>query len=139
MRLLLVDDDAELRSTVRNLLGQHPDLTIVGEAADAAEVFPIIGPLRPEVVLKDRTLPRRNGIDATRQPKTMWADVAVVVLTVHADPEYIQDAGRRRARGAGEEDARHGALADAAPRHGAWGLDGPSRSVLLLLTTGFPE
>ena len=87
----------EFRSTVQNLLGQHPDLTIVGEAVDGAEVFPLIGPLRPEVVLKDRTLPRRNGIDATRQPKTMWADVAVVVLTVHADPVYIQAA---RAAGA---------------------------------------
>jgi DNA-binding NarL/FixJ family response regulator len=78
-------------------LAQHPGVAIVGEAADGAEVFPLIGPLRPGVVLMDRTLPRRTGIDATRQLKTMGVDVAVIVLTVHADPVYHQAA---RAAGA---------------------------------------
>jgi len=96
MRLLPVDDDAEFRSTVRNLLARHPDVTILGETADGAAVFPLIGPLRPEVVLMDLTMSCMNGIDTTRQLTTMWADVAVVVLTVHVDP-----VSHRAARAAG--------------------------------------
>jgi DNA-binding NarL/FixJ family response regulator len=88
MRLLLVDDDPEFRSTLRYLLRQHTEVVIVGEAGDGSEVLPLIAPLRPEVVLMDLTMPRMNGIEATRQLKRAWAELPVVMLTVHADPAY---------------------------------------------------
>jgi DNA-binding NarL/FixJ family response regulator len=88
MRLLLVDDDAEFRSTVRHLLQRHAEAVIVGEAQDGAEVLPLIAPLRPEVVLMDIAMPRMNGLEATRRLKLAWAELPVVMLTVHADPAY---------------------------------------------------
>ncbi len=88
MRLLLVDDDAEFRSTLRHLLHQHAEAVIVGEAGDGSEVLPLIAPLRPEVILMDLTMPRMNGIEATRQLKQAWAELPVIMLTVHADPAY---------------------------------------------------
>jgi two-component system response regulator DegU len=53
---------------------------------------------RPDVVLMDITMPRMNGIEATRQLKSRWPDLPVLILTVHDDPVY-----QRTARAAGAD------------------------------------
>ncbi|WP_406057869.1 response regulator transcription factor [Streptomyces sp. NBC_01077] len=65
--LLIADDDEVTRSGLRTLLGAQPGIEVIGEAADGVEVVERARRLRPDVVLMDVRMPRRNGIEATRQ------------------------------------------------------------------------
>jgi len=89
IRLILVDDHAVVRSGLRMLLGQEPDLQIVGEAGSGREALKLIGTAAPDVVLMDIGLPDMSGIAATQEIKRSWPNVAVVALTIHEDEEYF--------------------------------------------------
>ncbi|MFD7032262.1 response regulator [Streptomyces sp. NPDC059917] len=65
--LLIADDDEVTRSGLRTLLAAQPGIAVVGEAADGVEAVDEARRLRPDVVLMDVRMPRRNGIEATRQ------------------------------------------------------------------------
>ncbi|MCX4980561.1 response regulator transcription factor [Streptomyces sp. NBC_00572] len=65
--LLIADDDEVTRSGLRTLLAAQPGIVVVGEAADGVEAVERARRLRPDVVLMDVRMPRRNGIEATRQ------------------------------------------------------------------------
>ena len=88
-RLILVDDHSVVRSGLRMLLENEPDLAIVGEAGTAREAFALIETAMPDVVLMDIGLPDRSGIEATREIKAAHPAVAVVALTIHEDAEYF--------------------------------------------------
>ena len=98
MRVLLVDDDAVFRATLRRLLtegGRHVD---VEEAVNGEEGLRKIDRWRPDVVLMDITMPRMNGIEATRHLKRRWRDLPVLILSGHDDSVY-----ERTARAAGAD------------------------------------
>ena len=103
-RVLLVDDDALIRAGVRAVLGAEPDIAVVGEAADGAEVVPLARRVRPDVVLMDVRMPAVDGIRATelllrdRRPGDGGAP-RVVVLTTFENDEYVYDALRAGAAG----------------------------------------
>jgi two-component system, NarL family, response regulator NreC len=88
-RLLLVDDHAVVRSGLRMLLGTEDDVEIVGEAGTASEALAITAELRPDVILMDIGLPDKSGIEATREIKAQFPEVAIVALTIHEDEEYF--------------------------------------------------
>jgi two-component system response regulator NreC len=88
-RLLLVDDHAVVRSGLRMLLENESDVKIVGEVGTAAEALQAASQLKPDVVLMDIGLPDMSGIEATRQLKKLFPDMAVVALTIHEDEEYF--------------------------------------------------
>ncbi|WP_249401938.1 response regulator transcription factor [Streptomyces sp. YIM 121038] len=88
--LLIADDDAVTRSGLRVLLAAQPGIAVVGEAADGVEAVEQARLLRPDVVLMDVRMPRRNGIEATRH---LLADAAdppkVVVITTFENDDYV--------------------------------------------------
>ncbi|MEU1309419.1 response regulator transcription factor [Streptomyces cinnamoneus] len=88
--LLIADDDEVTRSGLRTLLAAQPGIAVVGEAADGIEAVEQARRLRPDVVLMDVRMPRRNGIEATRQ---LLADPAgppkVVVITTFENDDYV--------------------------------------------------
>ena len=88
-RLLLVDDHAVVRSGLKMLLSAEPDVQIVGEAGTAAEAIELAGRTSPDVVLMDIGLPDMSGIEATREIKARFPNLAVVALTIHEDQEYF--------------------------------------------------
>jgi two-component system response regulator NreC len=88
-RLLLVDDHAVVRSGLRMLLENEPDVEIVGEAGTAREALDSLDRLRPDVILMDIGLPDLSGIEAARQVKALRPETAVVALTIHEDEEYF--------------------------------------------------
>jgi hypothetical protein len=81
MRILLVDDDARFRATLWRLLARDGRAVQVEEATDGEEVVRLAATRRPDVVLMDLTMPRMNGVEATRRLKTRWPDLPVIVLT----------------------------------------------------------
>jgi len=88
-KLLLVDDHAVVRSGLRMLLDGQKEMEIVGEAGTASEAISAVSTLKPDVVLMDIGLPDMSGIDATKEVKRLWPEVAVVALTIHEDQEYF--------------------------------------------------
>jgi DNA-binding NarL/FixJ family response regulator len=92
IRILLADDHAVLREGIRSLLEDQPDMSVVGEAQDGREVVHLAGELKPDVVLMDIAMPLLNGLEATRQIKRDHPHVAVLVLTMHDNEEYVRQA-----------------------------------------------
>jgi DNA-binding NarL/FixJ family response regulator len=97
--VLLVDDDALVRSALRLILGGDPTLTVVGEAADGVDGLALIRTLRPDVVLMDIRMPRLDGLAATEQALAAQPDLTVVVLTTFDTDEMVLRALRLGARG----------------------------------------
>ncbi|OGO40916.1 MAG: DNA-binding response regulator [Chloroflexi bacterium RBG_16_56_8] len=88
-RLVLVDDHAVVRSGLRMLLSTEHDVEIVAEAGTAAEALEAASQMNPDVILMDIGLPDKSGIEATREIKRRFPNVAVVALTIHEDEEYF--------------------------------------------------
>lgn len=90
IRLLLADDHAVLRSGLRLLLSEQPDMEVVGEAADGEEVIQKTRELQPDIVLLDITMPGVSGLEAMDRIKKENPEVKIVVLTMHDDESYME-------------------------------------------------
>lgn len=86
--VLTVDDDRVFRRVLNDLLEQDAAFNLVGEADNGEEAVRAALELRPDVVLMDITMPRVNGLDATRRLKASRPGIKVVILTVHTDVNY---------------------------------------------------
>jgi DNA-binding NarL/FixJ family response regulator len=107
VRLLIVDDHASFRASLRALLSRADGLAVVGDAASGPEAVTRVAALQPDVVLMDLAMPGRNGIDATREIASNGPASAVLILTMFADDESIFAAMRAGARGYILKDASH--------------------------------
>ncbi|MFE6055201.1 response regulator [Kitasatospora sp. NPDC056446] len=88
--VLIADDDPVTRSGLSTLLGAQPGIRVVGQAADGIAVVEQVRLLRPDVVLMDVRMPRRNGIDATRELLAGADDPPkVVVITTFENDDYV--------------------------------------------------
>lgn len=85
IRVVLVDDEASLRSAQRRLLDAVPGIAVVGEAADGAEAVDVCARASPDVVVMDLRMPGMDGVEATRKIVRRWPGTAVVVLTALGD------------------------------------------------------
>jgi DNA-binding NarL/FixJ family response regulator len=98
MRVLLADDHTLLREGLRRSL-EEAGVDVVGEARDGEEAIRLAGDVRPDVVLMDVTMPRLGGVDATREIRSRYPEVEVLILTMHADADVVNDAVRAGAAG----------------------------------------
>lgn len=98
-RVLLVDDHTIVRLGLKTLIGDQPNLEVVGEAGTAAEAVRAAERLRPDVVLMDIRMPGEGGLEATRQITARFPQTKVVMLTSYADDELVVHAIRAGAVG----------------------------------------
>lgn len=92
IRVLIVDDHAVLRSGLRLLIDNEPDIEVVGEASDGAAALERVQALQPDVVLMDISLPDMNGIQVIRQIKEGECPCSILVLTMHPEASYLRPA-----------------------------------------------
>lgn len=99
LRVVVVDDHAVVRDGLRALLATDPGIDVVGVAADGAEAISVVRDTRPQVVLMDLTMPRMDGIEATRRLAAAENPPAVLVLTMSDGDAALLAAIRAGARG----------------------------------------
>ncbi|MFJ7266727.1 response regulator [Streptomyces sp. NPDC099050] len=109
IRVVLVDDQPLIRTGLRVLIADTPDLEVVGEAGNGADAVELVARLRPDVAIMDIRMPGTDGIEATRR---IYAETSppgvtgatgmttrVLILTTFDDDEYVYGALRAGASG----------------------------------------
>lgn len=99
MKVLIVDDDALIRESLKLLLDMEEDIEVVGTASNGQEAFDICKEERPDVVLMDIRMPVMDGVLGTKLIKGSFKDVRVMILTTFKDDEYIREAIKNGAEG----------------------------------------
>lgn len=89
IRVVVVDDQSLIRTSLTSLLGTVAGVEVVATAADGREAVEVVRRARPDVVLMDVQMPRLDGIDATALIVREWPAISVVVLTTYDLDEYV--------------------------------------------------
>jgi two-component system, NarL family, nitrate/nitrite response regulator NarL len=98
-RILIADDHATFRDSVRKLVESENGFSVAGEAGDVSEAVRKTRELRPDVLLLDLAMPRRNGLEALRELATSGSPAHTIVLTAAIDKSQLVEALRLGARG----------------------------------------
>jgi DNA-binding NarL/FixJ family response regulator len=90
-RILIADDQADVRSGLRLVLDAQPDMTVVGEAANGAAAIEMARHLRPDIVFTDIRMPRVDGLEVTRQLSGPQVSdpIRVIVMTIFDLDDYV--------------------------------------------------
>lgn len=88
--VLLADDHARFRKSLRYLVELDGEIEVVGEAKNGREAVSLCASLHPEVIIMDIAMPLLNGLLATEQIMAHSPTTRVLILSAHPDPEYIQ-------------------------------------------------
>lgn len=96
--LLLVDDHAVLRSGLKMLLNSQKDMDVIGEAKSGSEAVTKVKQLNPDIILLDISMPGMGGLEALEKIKKS-SQSKVLMLTMHADEKYLQEALKAGASG----------------------------------------
>jgi two-component system response regulator NreC len=89
IEILLVDDHAMFRAGIRALIEAEGRMKVVGEASSGDEAVDRVRELKPDIVIMDLAMPGSNGLEATRRISALELNTSVLVLTVHAEEEYL--------------------------------------------------
>lgn len=99
VRIVLADDHHLVRTGMRALLESLPDIEVVGETGDGREAVELVRVQAPNIVLMDIAMPGLNGLDATARVVDEFPHTRVIILSMHADEEYVRQALRAGASG----------------------------------------
>ncbi len=99
MKVIICDDQATIRDGLEMLLSLEKDIRVMGKAEEGQEAVELVAKHQPDLVLMDLKMPGMNGIEATRQIRTRYPAVKVLVLTTYDDDEWVFDAVRAGASG----------------------------------------
>jgi DNA-binding NarL/FixJ family response regulator len=99
IRLILVDDHTLVREGIRSLLESLEGIEIVGDAADGTEALGLMARQKPDLALLDISMPGLNGLEATTRAAKEHPRTRVIMLSMHADDEFIHRAFQAGAAG----------------------------------------
>jgi DNA-binding NarL/FixJ family response regulator len=91
IRVFLLDDHEVVRRGVHDLLNDEPDITVIGEAANAAQALVRVPALRPDVAVLDVRLPDGDGVTVCRELRSRLPELACLMLTSFDDEEALLD------------------------------------------------
>ncbi len=92
IRVVLADDHVLIRAGLKALLHSLESVTVVGEASDGHEAVEVVEKLRPDVVIMDIAMSNLNGLEAAGRITKQWPKVRVIILSMHANEEYVGQA-----------------------------------------------
>jgi DNA-binding NarL/FixJ family response regulator len=99
LRLLLAEDQTLMRQGLKTLLELEPGMNVVAEAEDGVTAVKTALELRPDIILMDVQMPRKNGVDATREICRAWPGAKVIILTTFNRDDYVYEGVRAGAMG----------------------------------------
>ncbi len=99
IKVLLVDDQSLIREGLKALLELESDLEVIGEAENGRDAINLIAKLQPDVVLMDIRMPIMDGVAATKEIRSLFSNVKVLVLTTFDNDEYVTAALQNGAMG----------------------------------------
>jgi two-component system, NarL family, response regulator LiaR len=89
VKVIIADDHPLMRDSIKFHLRDQPDIEIIAEAGNGEEAVKLAEELKPDLIIMDIAMPKMTGLEATVQIKAKHPNIAVLVLTVHNDTEYI--------------------------------------------------
>ena len=89
IRILLADDHAGMRESLRALIDRQPGMEVVGEAENGRAMLQLIPSFKPDVVIMDINMPDLNSIDAARQMIAGAPEVKLLALSMYSNPEFV--------------------------------------------------
>ncbi|MBL0385495.1 response regulator transcription factor [Tumebacillus sp. ITR2] len=113
IRLLLADDHTLFRQGLRRIFELEDDMDIVGECQDGELAVSKSLDLRPDVVLMDINMPKKTGVEATRDIKLQEEGIKILILSIHDDEAYIFETIRAGANGYLLKDVESNTLVEA--------------------------
>lgn len=99
MKVLIVDDDALIRDSLKIILSLEEDFDVVGTACNGQEAFEMCQSTVPDIVLMDIRMPLMDGVLGTKLIKSHFKNIKIVILTTFKDDEYIKEAMKNGAEG----------------------------------------
>lgn len=133
IRILIADDHAEVRSSLRAILSGQPGWEIVAEAANGLQAVELAAETRPDVAILDYRLPLQNGIEAARAIRASCPATEVLLFTIHGGRQLIRELLEAGARGyLSKSEARRYLIAavEALSRHEPFFPDSVPRDLL---------
>jgi DNA-binding NarL/FixJ family response regulator len=97
--ILLADDHDVVRKGMKMLLEDETDVKVIGEASDGLDAIEKVKNLMPNVVILDLTMPKMNGIEASRIISEEFPDVKILIFSMHNNREYIVSSVENGANG----------------------------------------
>jgi DNA-binding NarL/FixJ family response regulator len=91
-RIILADDHQLLRQGLKMILTQKAKMEVIGEAADGLELLHLMKKLKPHMIILDISMPNLRGIEAIHEIKAIHPETKILILTMHNDKEYLQQA-----------------------------------------------
>ncbi len=92
VRILLADDHTLVRAGIRSLVESIDGVDVVGETGDGAQVAPLVEAREPDILLLDLAMPNMHGIDIIKDCDKRFPNTRVLVLSMHAESEYVREA-----------------------------------------------
>lgn len=99
MKVLIVDDDALIRDSLKILVGMESDMEVVGTASNAQGAYDFCRHQQPDIVLMDIRMPVLDGVLGTKLIKSQFSNIKIIMLTTFKDDEYIKEAIKNGASG----------------------------------------
>ena len=99
IKVLLTDDHTIVRKGLCSILEGEAGIEVIGEAEDGREAIKLAKKLHPDIVVMDIAMSGLNGLEATRQIRNLYPEMKILILTMHANEEYILQALKSGASG----------------------------------------